>query len=149
MSQLVFRLRTADGRVEQLVLEADRAMIGSGAHCEIRLPPEHAATEHLFVQATSAGVYGAARSFDPPPLAGGVPFMQGPILPDVPIVLGRVEVFVAWQETVGGAAPGQAQQQKTSPMTIVLAILMVPRAAFMPTLRAADRPRLGWWMTWI
>ncbi len=130
MSQLVFRLRSPDGRVETLTIEADRAMIGSGAHCEIRLPPEHAATEHLFVQATGAGVYAAARSFDPPPTAGGVAFMQGPVLPDVPIVLGRVEVFVAWQETVGGAAPGQAQAQKTSPLTIALALVMVPLAAF-------------------
>jgi hypothetical protein len=130
VSQLVFRLRSADGRVETLTIEADRAMIGSGAHCEIRLPPEHAATEHLFVQATSAGVYAAARAFDPPPLAGGVPFMQGPVLPDVPIVLGRVEVFVAWQETVGASAGGGAPQQKTSPLTIVLAIVMVPLAAF-------------------
>jgi hypothetical protein len=130
MSQLVFRLRSPDGRVETLTLEADRAMIGSGAHCEIRLPPEHAAVEHVFVQATGAGVYGAARSFDPPPMAGGVPFMQGPVLPDVPLVLGRVEVFVAWQETASGAAAGPAQQQKTSPMTIVLALLMVPLAAY-------------------
>jgi hypothetical protein len=56
--------------------------------------------------------------------------MQGPVLPDVPLVVGRIEVFVAWQETAGGAAPGQSQQQKTSPMTIVLALLMVPLAAF-------------------
>ena len=124
MSQLVFRLRSPDGRVETLTIEADRAMIGSGAHCEIRLPPEHAATEHLFVQATGAGVYAAARSFDPPPTAGGVAFMQGPVLPDVPIVLGRVEVFVAWQETVGGAAPWMKEKASKSQITAPAASLI-------------------------
>jgi len=27
--------------------------------------------------------------------------------------------------------------------------MISPLAAYMPTLRAADRPRFGWWITWM
>ena len=44
MSGLEFRIRHPDGRSEELVVDSDRVLIGSGAHCEIRLPAAEAAS---------------------------------------------------------------------------------------------------------
>ena len=40
---LRFRVQHADGHSEQYVVDAERALVGSAAHCEVRLPPEAAA----------------------------------------------------------------------------------------------------------
>ena len=53
MKALRFLVRYPDGRGEELTIEADRVLIGSGAHCEIRLPVDQAAMEHVLVRASS------------------------------------------------------------------------------------------------
>jgi hypothetical protein len=42
-----FRMQWPDGRQEQMLVDAERALIGSAAHCEVRLPPETAMHEHV------------------------------------------------------------------------------------------------------
>ncbi|MDB4936248.1 MAG: uncharacterized protein JWP87_3220 [Labilithrix sp.] len=63
--QLGFRFRVvyADGRQEQILVDADRALIGSASHCELRLPPEVAAHEHVEVFAHEGAVHFATRPY--------------------------------------------------------------------------------------
>ena len=76
---LKFRVRYADGRSEQLLVDAERALIGSAAHCEVRLPPESAALEHVEVFANDGRVHMSARSAaTPPPTLDGAPYVTGP-----------------------------------------------------------------------
>jgi hypothetical protein len=65
MSVLRFDIRHADGRAESLLLDADRVLIGSGAHCEIRLPLDQAAVEHVLIEAPGGIVRAQARAFEP------------------------------------------------------------------------------------
>lgn len=70
---LKFRLVGEDGRVETLLVDADRALVGSAAHCEVRLPGS-TAYEHLEVF-----VHAGAACFATRPLgvAAGVPWLDG------------------------------------------------------------------------
>ena len=92
---LQFRLRYADGRSEQLVVDADRALIGSAAHCEVRLPPEFAGPEAVEVFASDKVVHMAARPAPSPPLLDGVPTTSGPWGLGQVLTIGGVSLTVA------------------------------------------------------
>lgn len=49
MKTLVFVVREPGRKVEEIEVCADRLLVGSGAHCDLRLPPESAAWEHVVV----------------------------------------------------------------------------------------------------
>jgi hypothetical protein len=58
-----FRLVYPDGRVEQVMVDSERALIGSASHCELRLPPEIAGHEHVEVFAHEGAVHFATRPY--------------------------------------------------------------------------------------
>jgi hypothetical protein len=126
VSLLKFYVRYPDGRQEEYPIDADRALIGSGAHCEIRLPPEAAKVEHVSVQASASGVYAQALAFDPPPLVSGVQFTQGALLPDTALVLGGIEILVSAVDLAPQARIARTKQEKSSPLTLVGAALIIP-----------------------
>ncbi len=74
---LKFHVRYGDGRAEHLVVDADRALIGSAAHCEVRLPPDFAAHEHVEVVASEGRVHFTARPNERPPILDGVTSVSG------------------------------------------------------------------------
>ncbi|RYE80562.1 MAG: hypothetical protein EOO74_01970 [Myxococcales bacterium] len=131
MSLLKFYVRYPDGRQEEYPIDADRALIGSGAHCEIRLPAEVAKVEHVAIQVTASGVYAQAMAFDPPPKVGGVAFTQGTLLPDTPLVFDNVEVFVQAVEMSAPSRVARGKQEKTSPLILGLGALAIPMVAFL------------------
>lgn len=130
MPALEFSIRFADGRTEQLVVDAESALVGSGAHCEIRLPPEQAAVEHLAIRLAAGGIFAEARTLDPPPTMNGSPFTQGPVFPGAVIGIGRVQIAVGVTDVVDQAKVVAKKQQKTSPMTYLLAAIAVPASLF-------------------
>ena len=89
MSGLEFRIRYADGRTEKLVVDSDRVLIGSGAHCEIRLPSAEAAVEHVLVTSSGGGITAQARALSPRPPSTALPFTQAPLLPESVLGVGR------------------------------------------------------------
>ena len=55
MEQLTFVILHADGRRESTTAQAPRIVIGSGAHCDVRLAPDQAAFEHVVIEHHPAG----------------------------------------------------------------------------------------------
>jgi hypothetical protein len=74
-----FKLTFADGHVENMLVDAERALIGSAAHCEVRLPPEIASHEHVEVFAHEGTVQFAtkANARDSLPSLDGTATMEG------------------------------------------------------------------------
>jgi hypothetical protein len=127
---LRFHLRLPDGRAEVLTVDSDRVLIGSGAHCEIRLPGEHAAVEHVEVTMTPGGAYAQARALDHLPTINGVEFMQTPVLDSAVLGIGGVQIQVAVVQIEDNPNVIKKKTEKTSPMTYVLAIVAVPLALY-------------------
>ena len=79
--QLGFRfcLVYADGRQESVLVDSERALIGSASHCELRLPPETAAHEHVEIFAHEGAVHFATRHYalSSLPALDGVATMEG------------------------------------------------------------------------
>lgn len=132
MSGLEFRILYPDGRNEQLVVDSDRVLIGSGAHCEIRLPTAESAVEHALVTLLGGNVYAQARALNPPPTINGSPFTQAPLLADSVLGVGAVQIGVAVVEVDGNANANviKKKREATSPLTYVLAIIAVPISLF-------------------
>lgn len=130
MNGLAFRIKHPDGRVEQVAVDAERVLVGSGAHCEIRLAAEHASAEHLSVQAAPSGVLAQARSFDPAPTVNGAPFTQGALSPDALVAIGGYELQIAATEVVAETKAARADRETSNPLVYVFAAIAVPLSLF-------------------
>jgi len=124
VSFLKFQIRHPNGQIEHLNVDGERVMIGSGAHCEIRLPVDQSALEAVLVQHTAAGIYAKALSFDPPPTLNNTQFSQAPVHAESVLGVGQMQIYVTISNEEGaGPAVVARQKQKTSPLTVVLAAL--------------------------
>jgi hypothetical protein len=109
-------VRYPDGTRQQLSVDAATALIGSGSHCEIRLPAEDAAVEQLRLTLDAAGIFGQVRNLERPVTLNGVPFVEGRLLPDSLLMIGRIELSVSIVETV--VARGQTKKKDASSSAI-------------------------------
>lgn len=131
MQVLRFQIRTPQGTVDQLSVEGERVLIGSGAHCEIRLPVDQARVEHVAVEASAAGVFVRALSFEPPPTINQIPFTQGPLPPEAVLGVGQTQIMVALGDHNAGDALVTQKKKGTSPITLVAMLIMVPAALWL------------------
>jgi len=147
VSALEFRVAHPDGRSERLVVDSDRVLVGSGAHCEIRLAAAEAAVEHVLITFLGGGVFATTRALNPAPTINGFPFTQAPLLAESTLGVGRVQITVGVVEVVDDANVVRRKKQATSPMTIVLALIAVPLALYVlideppADTTAASKPR--------
>ena len=126
MQGLKFRIQHVDGRLEEVSIEGDRALIGSGGHCDIRLPVDQAAVENISVQAVSSGLVAEARSFQPAPTINESPFTRTQVMRDSVLGIGQTRIWVEAAELGQAQNVAKKKQEKTSPFTLILAAVAVP-----------------------
>ncbi len=131
MRVLRFQIRLPTGQIEQLNVESERVLIGSGAHCEIRLPLDQAAIEHVSIELGPAGVFARALNFQPSPTINNVPFMQSPLPPEAVLGINHTQIAVAVADSVGMGAQAQKQKKGSSPLLLVGLALIVPAAGYL------------------
>jgi len=122
------------GKRTELTVDSELARVGSGAHCEIRLPIEQAAIEQLRVEVRSGAVFAETRAVQPPTLLNGSPFTQGRLLPDSVLEVGSLKLSVVARRATHVA--NQAAVAKSS------------RSKFVYVLGAVGFP-LGFWALWV
>jgi hypothetical protein len=132
VSLLRFEIRYADGRKEVTHVDGERALIGNGAHCDIRLPLDQAAHEHVAVEVIGGTVRLETKAFEPAATVNGMPFTNMPIVPDVPLKIGSTRIFIALGDAVfEGGAVVQKKTEQTSPLMKVLAVVVLVAGAYM------------------
>lgn len=89
---LRFHVRHPAGNVETLLVDSASVLIGSAAHCEVRLA--EIAHEHVEVVAVQGIAHLETRAGAPPPLLDGVPFVAGPWLGGQQLDVGGASLFV-------------------------------------------------------
>lgn len=92
-SALILELHR-NGKQELHEVQADRALVGSGAHCDVRLPPDQAAVEQLVIEARDEEIFVKVSSFEPPCRLNGAPFLEARLTPDSVIELGPLALRV-------------------------------------------------------
>jgi hypothetical protein len=132
MSIIRFEIRYADGKKEIANVDGERALIGNGAHCDIRLPLDQAAGEHVAVEVVGGTVRLETKAFDPPATINGMPFTNMPISPDVPLKIGSTRIFITiGEEALDGGPVLHKKTEQTSPLMKVLAIGVLFAGAYM------------------
>lgn len=130
MRALRFQTRLPSGQIEQLSIESDRVLVGSGAHCEIRLPLAEARVEHVLLEAGPGGIFARALSFEPAPTINNVPFTQAPLPPGAVLGVSGTQILIELVE--GAPTQGVLQQKKgSSPITLIAVLLMLPGAGLL------------------
>lgn len=123
---LSIQLTSSNGRTESFTVDADHVRIGSAAYCEVRLPHGEAAPLQIVLE--DAGPLGLkAEVVADAPLAtvAGVPLTSGVLPPNAVIEIGQTRLQVAaLGSAVVGAGP--VAKQKTSPVTLVAAVIAIP-----------------------
>ncbi|HEY2513907.1 MAG TPA: FHA domain-containing protein [Polyangiaceae bacterium] len=132
MSLIRFEIRHPDGRKEVANVDGERALIGSGAHCDIRLPLDQAANEHVAVEVVGETARVESRAMEPPATVNGMPFTNMPVAPDVPLKIGQTRIFIALGEVgIEGAPILKKKTEETSPFMKVLGVLVLVCGAYM------------------
>jgi hypothetical protein len=120
-------VRQGERLLLKVVVDSGSALIGSGGHCDVRLPPDHVAVEQLFLEIQPGGLFAEARARVPQVLVDGVPFQRGRVLPDRDFKVGPITIHAELTE----AKVQKKTEQRVRPRVLVLAGLVVPIAAFM------------------
>lgn len=106
-------VRKPAGGEDSFSAQCDKILVGSGAHCEVRLPADACAVEHVELTIDNGRVYARARAFEPAPTIGGSPFVQGFVDPGVEIGIGTLRILASVSEGGSGpAATGDAAKKK-------------------------------------
>ena len=121
-------------------MDAERVLVGSGAHCEIRLPHGVVAVEQLSIETRAGGVFAEARSLDPMPQLNGSPFTQGRLLPDAVLGIGPFSLEVRLVEVERGATAKKEQSEKTSPVIYAAALLGFPLCLYIILHKPPEAP---------
>ncbi|RYZ05484.1 MAG: hypothetical protein EOO73_19735 [Myxococcales bacterium] len=124
---LKLSVRHDDGTRQDLTVDAPQALIGSGSHCEVRLPAEDAAVEQLLLSVDGSSIFGQVRSLERPVTLNGVPFVEGRLVADGLLRMGRVELFVSLVESsVTRSATGPKKSSSGSPTIYAMAAIGFP-----------------------
>jgi len=138
---LRFVVRHPGGQSELLTVDSDHVLIGSGAHCEVRVPAEQSAVEHVEVVMAAGGMVSAqARTLDRLPTINGVGFEQSSIHEGDVLGVGAIQIQITVVEIEDNPNVIKKKQQKTSPMTYVLALIAIPLAAYVLLMDDDERP---------
>lgn len=133
MGVLRFQLRHPNGHTEQINVEADRALIGSGAHCDIRLPLDQAAVEHVLIEVSAGGtVFARGLSFEPSPTINNIPFTQAPLPAESVLGVGQIQIYAARMDAVVGAdGAATKEKKKSSPILLIAAVIMIAAGGYL------------------
>jgi hypothetical protein len=146
-------VRKPTGGEESLFAQCDKVVVGSGAHCEVRLPIEAAAVEHVELTISSGRVYARARAFEPPTTIGGSPFVQGFVDPGVEIGIGALRILASVAEGGGPATTAGTAKKKSGTMRLaimgafglLLLLLLQQQTESAPSATASSAPAPPLW----
>lgn len=111
---LVVEVRDADRRVEKVVADGPRILIGSGAHCDVCLPPGAAANEHVEVTVSASGELVAEVLADHPNATlRGAPFRRERLGAGDVLAIGTLELHVALADVPGAGRKATRGPRRT------------------------------------
>ncbi len=110
--------------MEQFSIEAERVLIGSGAHCDVRLAIDQAAPEHVLLELVGNTIGARALATEPPPMIDRAPFTHQPIGEDAILTIGQTQLRVA-VVGIGTSRGGKKKKGAVSPVTILAGLLIV------------------------
>lgn len=136
MHSCTFDIRYETGKKERIDVDGERILIGSGAHCDIRLAPEVAAFEHVVITAEENGVVARVLPKDANANVDGAPFRHVLLADGSRISIG--EAMLVYRTRAGASA---AKKKKGPSFALLIGLLFIPAALFVAAHARSDS---GW-----
>jgi hypothetical protein len=131
MSLIQFDIRHPNGQRESTVVDGQRALIGSGSHCDVRLPMDQAAYEHVRVEVIGDLLRAEAVAENPPATIDGMPLTASTLTRESVLGVGRVRLFVSHVSDLLDGAKVRAANKQSSPVLQVGLVAIFAVAAYM------------------
>lgn len=138
MKLILFNITYADGRVESVHVDSERVLVGSAAHCEIRLPSDLCAPEHLVFEVIGDAIRFEERAYDPPVTLNGKPVSQSSVQPDSVIGIGGTLIRVSQTEITKDANIHRKKEQNKGAAVRMGAMAIVGVIVGVFALRGSD-----------
>ena len=130
MSSLQFEIQHRYRPAERLTVDHQRALVGSAAHCEIRLPPEDCSPEWAIFELRDGQLFIQPLGSQPQPMLEGRQLMEGPVPSGAGVQVGSCLLTVSVFDPTGGVL----KKEKTNPRVFVLVGLLLAAAGYAATL---------------
>jgi hypothetical protein len=132
MAIIKFDIRHANGQKESIVVEGERALIGSASYCDVRLPMDQTAYEHVLVEAVGGTLRAEAKSEQPPATVNGMPLTASTLGSDTVLGIGQTRLFVTFvPDLVAGAQLGAQRKKEQSPVVQIGLVAMFAVAGYL------------------
>lgn len=123
------QIKLPNGPLEPLLVDVERLLIGSGAHCEIRLPIDQARAEHVLLENVPSGLFARVLAYEPQPMLNGQPFQQAPLGPGAVLSIGGSQIIVDLAEPE--VAKLDAPSKRSSPLSIIALLVIIPAGGYL------------------
>jgi hypothetical protein len=120
----------------RFTVDAERATVGSGAHCEVRLPPEVVAREQLLLTVANGALRFEERTREVSVVLRGARVAQGVLGPADELQIGSVKLSACVVSLTSERRRFPLEALAVIPAALVVALALT----FSPKAEAADRP---------
>lgn len=139
MHHCTFEIRYETGKTERIDVDGERILIGSGAHCDLRLAPEVAAWEHVVITIEGESIVARVLPKDARATVDGGTVQGGR---RVQLADGsRIGIGEAMLVYRARSADGSKKKRKGPSFALLIGLLFVPAALFVAAHARSDS---GW-----
>jgi hypothetical protein len=131
MSLIQFDIRHPNGQRESTVVDGQRALIGSGSHCDVRLPMDQAAYEHVRIEVIGDTLRAEAVAENPPATIDGMPLTASTLTRESVLGVGRVRLFVSHVADLLEGSSVKAANKQSSPVLQIGLVAVFAVAAYL------------------
>jgi hypothetical protein len=132
-SENAFKLTIERGEdpIRELTVNSTRLLVGSAAHCEVRIDDGDAAPEQLVLEIVDEVIVARSRSRQHGILIDGLPFAEGTIQPSTTIQLGKTRLKIDYLCSTSLTPSDHARRNKPNGWVYGLAGLGFPLAFYL------------------
>ncbi|HVH48140.1 MAG TPA: FHA domain-containing protein [Labilithrix sp.] len=138
MEELHFTIQHPDGRLERSIVQSPRTLIGSGAHCDVRLSPDQASFEHVVIETTPNGARVQHLTASPQATLDGAPFAVAPLGHSALLRLGMTTLTI--ERTI---APANAKRERVGAGAIAKLALLGVLICAVAVVAKLPKPEVG------
>lgn len=127
--------------VADAIVDEPHALLGSAAHCDVRLGPDRVAPEQLMFELRNGAVFAQLRAIRPQVLLNHAPFHNGRMRDDTVLTIGTLEIRATVEQRFHAAKKNSENGVKpTFVASVALLMVLVVLAVFKLT-QKPPRPK--------
>lgn len=117
-SALRFDVYNGDVKVDSLTVANDRVLVGSGAHCDVRLPATECASEQAVIEGFAGAIRISIKSTRPPVFVDGRRVDEGATVLGSILTIGATSLHIALTASIDAGAKLPAGESRRSLLVV-------------------------------